>query len=125
MSKKLADKFDLKQKMIDPEELKKNDYLKNFKDRIKVNKTKESYYYLPEHVKHPNSNDSFFPKKVENTIYDCRYLRIIFDRERTGFEESKEFPIVINSLIAGRYKIVEFLGAAAFSKTVHAVDIVT
>jgi len=30
-------------------------------------------------------------------------LKVIFDRERTGFEETKEFAIIIDSLIAGRY----------------------
>ena len=35
-------------------------------------------------------------------IYDCFNLKVIVDRERTGFEETKEFKIVINSLIAGK-----------------------
>lgn len=52
-------------------------------------------------------------------------MKIIFDRERTGFEESKEFPIVIDTEIAGKYRIKEFLGAAAFSKAVHAIEIKT
>ena len=51
-------------------------------------------------------------------IYDCFNLRVIYDRERTGFEETKEFPIVINSIIGGRYQILEYLGSAAFSKAV-------
>lgn len=46
-------------------------------------------------------------------------MKVIFDRERTGFEESKEFPIIINSIIAGRYQVLEFLGQAAFSKAIH------
>jgi len=32
-------------------------------------------------------------------------LRVICNPYRTGFEESKEFPVVINSLIAGRYQV--------------------
>jgi len=60
--------------------------------------------------------------KIESTILDTFNLKIIFDRERTGFEESKEFPIVIDSLIAGRYRVKEYLGSAAFSKVVHAID---
>lgn len=39
----------------------------------------------------------------------CRYetfeLRIIHRRRRTGFEDSKEFPIRKNDLIAGRYQV--------------------
>ncbi|XP_042388849.1 uncharacterized protein LOC121980731 isoform X3 [Zingiber officinale] len=44
---------------------------------------------------------------------------------RTGFEESKEFPIVLKSVIAGRYYITEYLGSAAFSKVVQAHDLHT
>lgn len=69
-------------------------------------------------MKHPTTNDEFYPVEFDNVIYDCFNLRVIFDRERTGFEESKEFPIVINSIIAGRYQILEYLGSAAFSKAV-------
>lgn len=37
-------------------------------------------------------------------------LKIIVDRERTGFEESKDFPIIIGSIVAAKFKIIEFLG---------------
>ena len=45
----------------------------------------------------------------------------MFDREKTGFEETKEFPIVIGSLVAGRYLVQAYLGSAAFSKAVQVV----
>jgi serine/threonine protein kinase len=76
-------------------------------------------------LKHPLSNDEFYPVEYDNVIYDCFQLRVIFDRERTGFEETKEFPIVINSTIAGRYQILEYLGSAAFSKAIQCLDLVT
>lgn len=44
---------------------------------------------------------------------------MIFDREKTGFEETKEFQIVINSIVAGRYQVEEYLGSAAFSKAIQ------
>lgn len=44
---------------------------------------------------------------------------------RTGFEESKEFPIVLSSIIAGRYFVTEYLGSAAFSKVIQAHDLQT
>lgn len=44
---------------------------------------------------------------------------------RTGFEESKDFPIVLNTVIAGRYCITAYLGSAAFSKVVQAYDLQT
>ncbi|XP_008805020.2 cyclin-dependent kinase 11B-like isoform X1 [Phoenix dactylifera] len=50
-------------------------------------------------------------------------LRIIHRKNRTGFEENKDLPIVLNSVIAGRYYVTEYLGSAAFSKVVQARDL--
>lgn len=33
-------------------------------------------------------------------------LRVIHRRRRTGFEETKDFPIRVNDLIAGRYQVL-------------------
>lgn len=44
---------------------------------------------------------------------------------RTGFEEEKHFQVEINSVVAGRYLITEYLGSAAFSKAVQARDLQT
>lgn len=44
---------------------------------------------------------------------------------RTGFEENKDLPVVLNTVIAGRYYITEYLGSAAFSKVVQAHDLHT
>ena len=77
--------------------------------------------------KHINSSkmDKFSESKwwilsnrIWKTIFDCYNLKVIFDREKTGFEESKDFPVVINSVIAGRYQVLEYLGSAAFSKAI-------
>jgi len=73
---------------------------------------------LPKWIKFLPSNDEFYPAEFDSVIYDCYNLRVVFDREKTGFEESKDFPIVINSIIAGRYQVVEYLGSAAFSKAI-------
>lgn len=54
--------------------------------------------------------------------YEVFDLRIIHRKNRTGFEENKDFAIVINSIIAGRYCVTEYLGSAAFSKVVQAHD---
>lgn len=89
---------------------------------IEENKTDR---LLPEHIKFPNSNDNYYPVELENVIYDCFNLKVIYDREKTGFEETKEFQIVINSIIAGRYQVVEFLGSAAFSKAIQCLDLIT
>ena len=44
------------------------------------------------------------------------------ERGRTGFEEQKDFPIRLNSLIAARYQVKQYLGSAAFSKAVQAAS---
>lgn len=44
---------------------------------------------------------------------------------RTGFEENKDLPIVLNTIIAGRYYVTEYLGSAAFSKVAQAHDLHT
>ncbi|KAL6616326.1 hypothetical protein ACP70R_038596 [Stipagrostis hirtigluma subsp. patula] len=57
--------------------------------------------------------------------YEVFELRIIHRKNRTGFEENKDFHIVLNSVIAGRYYVTEYLGSAAFSKVVQAHDLQT
>lgn len=80
---------------------------------------------LPAHIRFPDSMDKFYPKEYDGVMFDCFDLKVVFDREKTGFEESKEFPIIPNTLVAGRYRIVEYLGSAAFSKAIQCVDEVT
>ena len=63
----------------------------------------ENISILPKWIKFPVSNDEFYPAQFDKTIFDCYNLRVVFDREKTGFEETKDFPIVINSIIGGRY----------------------
>ncbi|KAJ8769417.1 hypothetical protein K2173_002907 [Erythroxylum novogranatense] len=57
--------------------------------------------------------------------YEVFSLRIIHRKNRTGFEETKDIPIVLNSVIAGRYYVIEYLGSAVFSKVVQAHDLHT
>lgn len=51
------------------------------------------------------------------------YLPVIVERNRTGFEESRDFQIVIGDVIANRYRIIRYLGSAAFSTAVHCIDL--
>ena len=81
-------------------------YLLMIKDDASTSKAEDKqkgYIHLPPHLLHPKSNDEFYPAEFDNVIYDSFNLKVIYDRERTGFEETKEFPIVINSIIGGRY----------------------
>ncbi|KAI3748853.1 hypothetical protein L6452_12243 [Arctium lappa] len=57
--------------------------------------------------------------------YEVFDLRIIHRKNRTGFEENKDLPIVLNSVIGSRYVVAEYLGSAAFSKVVLARDLQT
>ena len=70
-----------------------------------------------------NSQDDYYPVFFKDEFIDCYDLKVIVDRERTGFEESKDFKIVLNTLVAGRYLIKDYLGHAAFSKAVKCLDI--
>lgn len=94
-------------------------------DKGKESEDEGSSSVLPHWVKFPAANDEFYPAEFDKVIYDCYNLRVVFDREKTGFEETKDFPIVINSIIAGRYQVVDYLGSAAFSKAIQCYDIHT
>jgi len=77
------------------------------------------------HVKYAASGDPFYPVELDGVIYDSFGLRVVFERDKTGFEESKEFPIRMNSVVAARYQILEYLGSAAFSRAVQCLDLVS
>ncbi|CAI5524840.1 unnamed protein product [Closterium sp. Naga37s-1] len=64
-------------------------------------------------------------KGKEEEEFETFNLRVIHRKNRTGFEEDKDFPVVLNSVIAGRYYVTEYLGAAAFSKAIQAHDLHT
>eukprot|EP00743_Colponemidia_sp_Colp-15_P002203 GILK01002389.1.p1 GENE.GILK01002389.1~~GILK01002389.1.p1 ORF type:complete len:484 (-),score=83.53 GILK01002389.1:129-1580(-) len=76
-------------------------------------------------VIYEESGDGFYPVEYEDTVFDSFNLKVIYERDKTGFEESKEFPVEVNQVVAGRYQIVEYLGSAAFSKAIQCLDMVT
>lgn len=126
--KHLAREFNYPERAVKLGSKKRNKGMEKRKEPTEEEKKigrEKGYIYLPETLKHPEHDDSFYPVGHNNTIYDCFNLRVIYDRERTGFEETKEFPIVINSIIAGRYQIMEYLGSAAFSKAIQCLDLRT
>ncbi|CAE7284343.1 pom1 [Symbiodinium natans] len=71
------------------------------------------------------SGDGFYPVELNGAVYDSFNLRVVFERDKTGFEESKEFPIRTNMVVAARYQIIEYLGSAAFSRAVQCLDLDT
>ncbi|KAK3020648.1 hypothetical protein RJ639_046241 [Escallonia herrerae] len=72
-----------------------------------------------------NTSDELWIYNNNEDEYEVFDLRIIHRRNRTGFEENKDLPIVINSIIASRYCVTEYLGSAAFSKVIQAHDLQT
>jgi serine/threonine protein kinase len=114
VSKKLASKYGFPERAVYPKKSEHND-----------RNNEETKPFFPDYIKFPKSVDGFYPKEFDGTVHDAFVLKVISDRNSTGFEEIKEFPIVMNSIVAGRYKIIEFLGSAAFSKAVQAIDLFT
>jgi small GTP-binding protein len=64
-----------------------------------------------EKIPHPYGNYSVFNMKV------------IYNPNKTGFEESAEYPMKTNQVIAGRYQILDYIGSAAFSHAVQCLDL--
>ncbi|XP_068305758.1 uncharacterized protein [Pyrus communis] len=63
--------------------------------------------------------------KVQEEEFETFNLKIVHRKNRTGFEEDKNFHVVMNSVLAGRYHVTEYLGSAAFSKAIQAHDLHT
>ncbi|KAL3035283.1 hypothetical protein AAZX31_02G241400 [Glycine max] len=72
-----------------------------------------------------DTTDDELLKYTQEEEYEVFDLRIIHRKNRTGFEENKELPIVLNTVLAGRYYVTEYLGSAAFSRVVQAHDLQT
>lgn len=63
--------------------------------------------------------------KSQEEEFETFNLKIVHRKHRTGFEEDKNFHVVLNSVLAGRYHVTEYLGSAAFSKAIQAHDLHT
>lgn len=55
-------------------------------------------------------------------VHDTFALPVVYPRNRTGFEEEKDFVPRVGDVIAGRYLVEGVLGEAAFSTAVQCVD---
>lgn len=72
---------------------------------------------------HKKSDKNDYPLEDNGVVLACHDLKVIFDREKTGFEEEREMTIVINEVLAGRFQIVSLLGQAQFSKAIEVKDL--
>ena len=66
---------------------------------------------------------TYTPLSGVPTTIDALMLPIVHERGRTGFQPSKEFDASNGTVVAGRYRIVGYLGSAAFSKAMRALDL--
>merc|ERR1711862_809271 len=66
---------------------------------------------------------AYYPLDIDGIQYDCFHLKVIFERDGIGFEESKELNTPPNSIVVGRYQVIEYLGSAAFSKAMRCYDL--
>lgn len=56
----------------------------------------------------------------------CVYVvwwKVVYERNRTGFEDSKDLQPAMGSLVAGRYRVRSFLGSAVFSTAIECQDL--
>ncbi len=52
-------------------------------------------------------------------------LKIVYDQNKVGFEDSRTLDLTPAKVIAGKYKILNILGQAQFSTAVRVLDILT
>ena len=69
-------------------------------------------------------DDSDEEEDVERSLHHFS-LKVVFDPKRNGLEETVNFPIDVGTVIAGRYRIVEYLGSGVFSRAVQCFDMRT
>jgi hypothetical protein len=62
---------------------------------------------------------------AQRVRHEAFSLRIVYEAGRTGFEEEKEFEAAVGSVIAGRYRVMDYIGSAAFSSALSCTDLVT
>ncbi|KAL0382128.1 UNVERIFIED_CONTAM: DYRK-family kinase pom1 [Sesamum calycinum] len=110
-------------------QLKENDDYDFIYDEVIASKKREPKVAVNE--ENGATSDELLLYEAKEDDYEIFNLRIIHRKKDhirhrarlTGFEENREFPVVMNSIIAGRYYVTEFLGSAAFSKVVQAHDL--
>eukprot|EP00388_Colpodella_angusta_P007949 GDKJ01022054.1.p1 GENE.GDKJ01022054.1~~GDKJ01022054.1.p1 ORF type:complete len:963 (+),score=237.76 GDKJ01022054.1:100-2988(+) len=75
-----------------------------------------------EGIKNTSNEAKNMKNKITTQTLDCFHLKVVFDRDKTGFEDQKDFNPRSGELIAGRYVMLGHLGSAAFSKAVKCLD---
>jgi hypothetical protein len=76
-------------------------------------------------VMFPPSDDKIYPLEYNGVIFDSMKIRVVYDREKTGYEESKELDLKIGDILLGRYEIAAILGSGVFAKVVKVKDLLS
>eukprot|EP00330_Aristerostoma_sp_ATCC50986_P007446 CAMPEP_0114601178 /NCGR_PEP_ID=MMETSP0125-20121206/23816_1 /TAXON_ID=485358 ORGANISM="Aristerostoma sp., Strain ATCC 50986" /NCGR_SAMPLE_ID=MMETSP0125 /ASSEMBLY_ACC=CAM_ASM_000245 /LENGTH=194 /DNA_ID=CAMNT_0001810185 /DNA_START=536 /DNA_END=1117 /DNA_ORIENTATION=- len=78
VAKQLADKYQFPERAVAPDRHKSKEPEKDIKSTNKDDSKIEEkgYIHLPSVLKHPPSNDDFYPVKFDNVIYDCFNLKV-------------------------------------------------
>eukprot|EP01054_Gregarina_sp_Poly1_P005432 Gregarina_sp_Poly_1__5431@NODE_286_length_10041_cov_88_726088_g247_i0_p2_GENE_NODE_286_length_10041_cov_88_726088_g247_i0NODE_286_length_10041_cov_88_726088_g247_i0_p2_ORF_typecomplete_len860_score97_60Pkinase/PF00069_25/2_1e54Pkinase_Tyr/PF07714_17/9_1e25Kinaselike/PF14531_6/6_3e10Kdo/PF06293_14/8_9e06Pkinase_fungal/PF17667_1/3_3e05APH/PF01636_23/7_3e05WaaY/PF06176_11/0_00054RIO1/PF01163_22/0_0021FTA2/PF13095_6/0_079Seadorna_VP7/PF07387_11/0_22Seadorna_VP7/PF07387_11/2_1e03_NODE_286_length_1004 len=73
--------------------------------------------------RYPQS-DHPYPRHTKDIIWDSFSIKVVYERNRTGFQETRDFKYTIDKIVAGRYQILGEIGKAAFSTTFRCADLV-
>lgn len=77
---------------------------------------------FPAGIQFPPSEDALYPLEYNGVIYDTVTLQVIFDREKTGYEERRELEVEAGELLGGRYRVESVLGSGVFAKVLKVFD---
>eukprot|EP00922_Rhytidocystis_sp_ex-Travisia-forbesii_P033653 GHVS01049981.1.p1 GENE.GHVS01049981.1~~GHVS01049981.1.p1 ORF type:complete len:952 (+),score=208.61 GHVS01049981.1:86-2941(+) len=64
-------------------------------------------------------------RACSKTVVDCFNLKVVFERDKTGFEEYRELALPPGTIVGGRYEVEQQLGQAAFCRALQCLDRVT
>jgi len=52
-------------------------------------------------------------------------IKLVFDREKTGYEDVKDLDLKAGDVLMGRYEVVSVLGSGVFAKVVKVKDLLS
>jgi len=91
-------------------------------DRAELGIAEKEVDNLEDQGESEDCEDSDDGDRRKETVYDCLELAIIHERNRTGFEPSKDFQASPGTMIAGRYQVQDCVGEAVFSTAFQCID---
>ena len=69
--------------------------------------------------------DAAFNEDGEPAKFAAMALRCVYETSKTGFADAKDFDAQPGAVIAGRYRVLEHVGSAAFSSALSCEDMVS